>query len=623
MSDMPAVTARRTSPWAWIPTLYFAQGIPYVMVMTVSVIMYKRLGISNTDIALYTSWLYLPWVIKPLWSPVVDLLGTKRRWTVVLQGFIGAALALLALAIPASRSFQYTIALFWTMAFCSATHDIAADGFYMLGLSQHQQAAFVGIRSTFYRIATIAAQGLLVMLAGFIETTSGLPPVELNVAAVAGAANSAIVVDQAAAPAPLPGALALRAGLNRVEISTTMRAAQEVDAAISQARTLNAQSGFRAAAADAKAEGGPSWWSRRIAVPLGEFLTARFADARQAQATGAGNVGLTTLRLTGKPPAGQTIVVLVNRQSGDERVEIAEGARLTFNEANWNQPAQLVFKTSPKLRTAASASFVATSGNIPLAWTTVAAVLAVLFALFCIYHQFALPHPVADGPGGAHGAGSFTTEFFRTFVLFFRRPDIGVVLAFLLFFRFAEAQLVKLVSPFLLDPRDVGGLGLTTGEVGLVYGTIGIAALTAGGILGGVLIARHGLRFWLWPMVFIMHLPDLAFVYLSYAQPTNYVLISAAVALEQFGYGFGFTAYMLYMIMVAEGQHKTAHYAICTGIMALGMMLPGMLSGWLQEHVGYQHFFLWVLISTIPGFLVAALVKIDPAFGRKKAAART
>jgi PAT family beta-lactamase induction signal transducer AmpG len=122
-------------------------------------------------------------------------------------------------------------------------------------------------------------------------------------------------------------------------------------------------------------------------------------------------------------------------------------------------------------------------------------------------------------------------------------------------------------------------------------------------------------------MVIIMHSPDLAFVYLAYAQPDNVYVIAAAVAVEQFGYGFGFTAYMLFMILVAEGEHKTAHYALCTGFMALGMMVPGMISGWVQETFGYQHFFIWVLISTIPGFLVAALVKIPPNFGRKVEAA--
>jgi len=200
--------------------------------------------------------------------------------------------------------------------------------------------------------------------------------------------------------------------------------------------------------------------------------------------------------------------------------------------------------------------------------------------------------------------------------VFFRKKNIVAIIAFLLLYRFAESQLVKMVSPFLLDPRDRGGLGLTTSEVGLVYGTVGIAALSCGGLLGGWVVSRQGLRFWLWPMVIIMHLPDLAFVYLAHTQPGSLLTIGAAVALEQFGYGFGFTAYVLYMILVSEGEHRTAHYAICTGIMALGMMLPGMFSGWLQELIGYRHFYVWIILSTIPGFLVTALVKVEPAFGK-------
>jgi PAT family beta-lactamase induction signal transducer AmpG len=588
--------------------------------MTVSVIMYKRLGISNTDIALYTSWLYLPWVIKPLWSPVVDLLGTKRLWVVIMQAVLGVALALVALSIPGPRFFQYSIACFWLMAFSSATHDIAADGFYMLGLQQHQQAAFVGVRSTFYRVATIAAQGLLVMLAGSIETKSGLPPVDLNVAVVADASNSPIVFDGLVAGASKSGPMTLMAVPDRITISTTMREAADVDDAVARARAHNIENGFREAAVAATEIAEASWWSRRVAQPLGNSLKTHFGDSRRAQSVGSGNLGIAALRLSAKPEAGKSIVVLLNRKDGDERIEIVEGARLVFNQTNWDKPAWIVFKTNPRLRTAATAVFTATSGNIPLAWTTVALVLAGLFGFFCLYHRSALPYPAADGPAHSGGSRGFVADFFRTFAVFFRRHDIGIVLGFLLFFRFAEAQLVKLVSPFLLDPRDIGGLGLTTAQVGLVYGTFGIAALMSGGILGGYLISRHGLRFWLWPMVLIMHLPDLVFVYLSYRQPENLGLITAAVAAEQFGYGFGFTAYMLFMIMVAEGEHKTAHYAICTGIMALGMMLPGMFSGWLQDHVGYQHFFLWVIISTIPGFLVAALVKIDPEFGKKKPA---
>jgi len=420
----------KRNPWAWIPTLYFAEGIPYVVVMTVSVIMYKRFGISNTDIALYTSWLYLPWVIKPLWSPVVDMLRTKRFWIVTLQFIIGVALAMVALTIPLPAFFQYTIAVLWLMAFGSATHDIAADGFYMLGLTQHQQAAFVGVRSTFYRVAMITGQGVLVVLAGTIETRSG--------------------------------------------------------------------------------------------------------------------------------------------------------------------------------------------GNIRLAWSVTFFVLAALFLTAFVYHKFVLPRPASDKPASRNAAMGPVEEFFHIFALFFKKKNIVATLAFLLLYRFAEAQLVKLVSPFLLDPRMKGGLGLTTSEVGLVYGTVGVISLTLGGILGGWVVSKKGLKFWLWIMVCVIHLPDAMFVYLSQVQPNSLVLINMAVAIEQFGYGFGFTAYMLYMISVAEGEHKTAHYAICTGFMALGMMLPGMFSGALQDWIGYRSFFLWVILSTIPGFIVAALVKVDPEFGKKR-----
>ncbi|MBA5604762.1 MFS transporter [Duganella sp. FT3S] len=418
------------SPWWWVPTLYFGQGIPYVVVMTLSVVMYKNLGVSNTDIALYTGWLYLPWVIKPLWSPVVELLGTRRLWIVAAQLLLGASLALVALTTSLPQFFQLSLAVFWLMAFSSATHDIAADGFYMLGLPQHQQAAFVGVRSTCYRLAMIAGQGGLVYLAG--------------------------------------------------------KLAESLD-------------------------------------------------------------------------------------------------------------------------------------SVRLAWSIVFFVLAVLFVLLFAYHQLVLPRPAADRPPASGGA--LLHDFFATFKSFFRKPGILVILGFLLLFRLGEAQLLKLAVPFLLDPADKGGLGLTTAQVGLVYGTIGVAALTVGGLLGGVAVARYGLQRCLWGMVLAVHVPDLVFVYLASALPQNIYLIGASIALEQLGYGYGFAAYLMYMILVAEGEHKTAHYAICTGFMALGMMLPGMASGWIQQQLGYQHFFLWVCVATVPAFVMAALVKIDPEFGRKQAPA--
>ena len=419
---------KKTSPWAWIPTLYFAQGLPYVAVMTISVIMYKRLGISNAELAFYTGWLNLPWVIKPLWSPFIDLIKTKRWWITAMQLLIGAGLAGIAFTIPTDYFFQLTLAVFWLLAFSSATHDIAADGFYMLGLSSHEQALFVGIRSTFYRIATIAGQGLLIMLAGHLETTTS---------------------------------------------------------------------------------------------------------------------------------------------------------------------------------------------NIPFAWSITFMVLAGLFLALWGWHKFILPRPDSDKAACQVSASTLMHEFWATFVSFFRKEQAGIAILFMLLYRLPEAQLAKMSIPFLIDPVAEGGMGLTTEQIGFVQGTVGIIGLTLGGILGGIAVSRHGLKRWLWPMVWAISLPDLVYVYLSYMQPSSLLLVNTCVFIEQFGYGFGFTAYMLYLIYFADGEHKTAHYAICTAFMALGMMIPGMAAGWLQEVMGYQMFFIWIMICTLATFGVTALLKIDPQFGKK------
>ena len=257
------------------------------------------------------------------------------------------------------------------------------------------------------------------------------------------------------------------------------------------------------------------------------------------------------------------------------------------------------------------------SGNVPFAWSITFLLLAGMFVCFSIYHRFLLPYPAIDRPGTTGSAQKFLKEFFHTFATFFKKKQIVVLLLFLLLYRFGEAQLVKMVAPFLLDAREVGGLGLTTGQFGFVYGTVGIAALTCGGLLGGMLASRRGLKFWLWWMVLAIHLPDAVFVYLATAMPDNFWIINLCIAVEQFGYGFGFTAYMLYMIHIARGEHQTAHYAICTGFMALGMMIPGMFSGWLQEIIGYQHFFVWVLLATIPGFIIVRFIPLEAEFGRK------
>lgn len=429
-----------TSPWAWIPTLYFAEGIPYVAVMTISVILYKQMGLSNADITFYTSWLYLPWVIKPLWSPLVDLVKTKRWWILIMQLLIGAALGGVAFTIPTNFWLQGTLFFFWIMAFSSATHDIAADGYYMIALDEHEQSLFVGIRSTFYRLATIIGSGVLVMIAGALQE--------------------------------------------------------------------------------------------------------RFGQ------------------------------------------------------------------------------------SIPLSWSLMFYGACALFVALWLWHSAVLPR-VKEGATTAVPVGEkqclepeaeqksmlgLIVDFFTKFPV--KETVIGIL--FMLLYRMPEGLLAKVSALFLVDITSVGGLGLTAEQYGLVQGTVGVIGLTLGGIIGGICAGVGGLKKWLWPMVCAITLPDAVYIYLSYCQPDNLYIVNACVFVEQFGYGFGFTAYMLYLIYYSRGNYKTSHYALCTAFMALSMMIPGLFAGQLQEAVGYQSFFLIVMACCIVTFIMAALIKIDPEFGKKK-----
>ncbi len=617
------------SAWYWVPSLYFSQGIPYVIVMTMSVVMYKRLGISNTDIALYTSWLYLPWVIKPLWSPLVDITRTKRFWVVTMQFLVAFGLALVAFSVKGGDFFRWSLFLFWIMAFASATHDIAADGFYMLSMSKHEQAWWVGLRSTFYRTAMIIGSGLLVVLAGVLESKNGLPPVAISVSAKANA--SAV---QNFSPAEIkftaqPGELRVLAQPASLDIAPSERTADAAKAVIAQAKAWNVQRGFvtedKPVIKPASSE--DSLWTKTISAPLKNFLAGHFPKPpkTQAAAATAGNVGVIYFALSQPPADGKEIAVNFSRPphgleyigfgKGDKGFRLMAGERFVFNATNWDQPAMAVIQLDPKLKSDVTVVFATSSGNIPLAWCITLLAVAALFLGFSCWHSVMLPRPPGDGPVVTHN--SLLGEFFTTLGSFFQKPGIFFALAFILLYRFDEAQLVKVISPFLLDGRDAGGLGLSTSQVGLIYGTFGILALTCGGLLGGFLAAKHGLKKMLPIMVTSMYLPKLAFIFLSWTQPENFLVTCGAVAVEQFGYGFGFTAFMLFMLYFADGAHKTAHYAICTGFMALGMMLPGMWSGWVADIIGYKHFFIWVICSALPGFTLAMMLKVDPQFGKK------
>ena len=416
-----------SKPWYWIPVLNFASGLPYAIVISVSVIMYKSLGINNEDIGIYTSLLYLPWVIKPLWSPFIDLYSTKRNWFLAMQLLISIAFLVVGLTIPTSHFFILSLAVFWVAAFASASNDVASDGFYMLALAKEQQSFFLGIRSTFYRLSMLTGNGLIVIIAGYLE-----------------------------------------------------------------------------------------------------------------------------------------------QQYGD--------------------------KTK--------------------AWSYTMIIIGLIMAVITIYNYFFTPKTETKTTGNELELTP-KVSFGTVFSSFFQKKQIGLALAFILFFRLGESQLLKMLTPFLIDEKSVGGMGLTTQDVGIIYGTFGVLALTIGGILGGIAISKQGLGKWMLPMILTMHLPIIGFILLSHFHPASIFYVYATVIAEQFGYGFGFAAFMMYLIYVADGESKTSHYSIATGFMALGMMLPGMLSGYIQEYLGYTNFFVWVFLATIPGLILSRFLIFPKDFGKK------
>ncbi|MCC7476117.1 MAG: hypothetical protein IT425_12035 [Pirellulales bacterium] len=418
------------SPWWWVPSLYFTQALPNVLVVTVSTYAYTRLGVSARVIGL-TSWLGLPWMLKPLWSPLVELLSTERRWVWSTEFFASIAFAIVGLGYMSEHFLWWTIVGYTILAFASATHDIAADGFYMKVLSTHDQTWFTGIRSVAFRGGLIYGEGLLVMVAGLLIRQGYEPAV--------------------------------------------------------------------------------AWASSHLAA-------------------------------------------------------------------------------------------------------------AVTFLLLASYHAIVLPHAADKAHDVAFSVAQLGQQVANIFQHFFTEVPLATALPFLLLFRFAEAQVVKFIGKFLLDRRELGGMGLLEDQVGFINGTLGVAALLAGGVVGSFLAARHGLRFWLLPMAAMMNLTNVAFLALAYWQPENLGWVGLAVVIEKFGYGVGFTGYMLYMLNLARGKHQTSFYAMCTGFMTLGLIVPGSFAGYPLEYLGYTKFFIWILLATIPSFVVTWVVylQLDPNFGRRE-----
>ena len=421
---------KKISPWAWVPTLYFAQGIPYFLVNMVPVVAFKDLGVNNADIARYTSLLYLPWTLKMLWGPFVDTNSTKRNWVLATQLIMAALFLAFGFALQLPNFFLVTMIILGIIAFTSATHDIAADGFYMISLSEQHQSSFAGIRSTFYRVSNFFCNSFIVWFAGYLIQHSYSPD---------------------------------------------------------------------------------------------------------------------------------------------------------------------------------------------KAWTFAYNFAAILFALVFLYHKFILPKPAQDAPVAATTVDTTAEKpsVSEAFISFFKQPGIVAVIVFILTFRMGEAFLIKLAVPFLKDARDIGGLGFTTEDVGVIFG-FGVTAIIAGGILGGVIVAKYGLKKLIWYMALIINIPTIVYSTLAFIRPESISSTVPLVAVEQFSYGFGYTALMIYMMQISKGQYKTTHFAIATGISALGMMIPGFFSGDLQMAIasmfpgmGYQYFFLITVALGVPGLITLFFVPLE------------
>ena len=608
---------KKRSPWSWVPSLYFIEGIPYTVVMVLSVVMYKMLGISNTDIALYTSLLYLPWVLKPLWSPIVDNLKTKRWWVIVMQFVLGILFACIALTIPTTNFFKLSIAFLWLMAFTSATHDIAADGFYMIGLHEGDQALFNGIRSAFYRVAMLMGQGVFVILVSLLINASGMDKVSVEVNATPADIEVQTVILDDLDLSEQPGDMYLMYEPRQLDIPIKRVNTTYADSVITAARAWNIVQGqFDPDAPQiAKERSKIAKVKKEKSKGFEDWLRKNFGAEEVPITEYAGNVGIMYFHLSKAPEANKTVIVSFGQDRGDKSIKLVEGMRFEFTSENWNKPVMSVIQLDKKLDAPSKAFFDAESGKVKMAWSVLFFCLAGMFLIFHLAHRFVLPKVEVERI--EHSLGEAVKDFFSTFASFFKKDGIGLAIAFLLLFRLAESQLIKLSAPFMLDTREAGGLGLTAGQYGLTYGTIGILFLTLGGILGGIAVSKHGLKKWIWWFAIMINVPDAVYIFLAYAQPSSLAVIIPCVAFETFGYGFGFTAYMMFMIYIARGEYKTSHYAIATAFMALGMMIPGMMSGWLQEVIGYQHFFIWVVIATIPGFVLLKFLHIDPHFGKK------
>ncbi len=495
---MNPTSRSQRSPWLFIPTLYFMQGLPVIVVQQLSTAMYEKLGVPILANTVWTSLIAWPWVVKMFWGPVVDFNSTKRNWIVVTQAIITAMLGLLVFGLHLPNFFAFTLAALLAIAFLSATHDIAADGYYLLALDKEKQAFFVGIRSTAFRLATWFVMGLLVIIAGMLEKKHSETfawTIALGVGA--GSYGLFFLYNLWALPRPV-------ADVNRQAI-----------------RPL------------------------RLILDLGQVFVMIVGVA-------------VFLRLFWH--ALGAVITMVRHQPWS-----------TFEDR--------------------FGSAIYGVARLPYAGQLAAAVAVVALALLSTRILFK------------------RTGMAPAMATFFTQRKIVPILLFIFLYRFSEVMVAKMAPLFLLTEEAKGGMAISTTTFGLINGVVGVGALLVGGIVGGFVVAKWGLKKTLWPLALCMHLPILMYVWAAFARPEVWAL-AGVVTVDMLSYGFGLAAYLVFMMQVSQTtkDYQTSHYAIATGLMALGAMAAGIACGYLQQALGFAHFFVAASILTIPGTLVLLFI---------------
>ncbi|MEW6004398.1 MAG: MFS transporter [Stygiobacter sp.] len=579
------------SAWFWIPTLYIAKAISFIIITSVSVIMYQSLEVSNSEIIFYTSLLYLPWLIKPFWSPLIDAIGTKRDWILFTQVLLAISFIVIAFLIQLPDYFQFTIIALWIVSFIAATHDIAVDGFYLVALKESDQSFFIGIRNSFYKIALISTATLVLLFSNQIEKIFSVSPAEFKVVANPNKFFEETIKVDSLTIKQKPGPLKLVSSTSYLEISTKPKTKDQVVFYANFARNMNMMNGF---------------------VPQSIVLpdTSMLNDL-------VGNIGIIKFHLSKKPSEKDEYVISLKFVDGDNKFKVIEGNTLKFTSLNWNKPAFAVIQIDSNVTNKTIATFSAGVEKFSFGWTITFGFLSLIFLLLFVFHKFILPYPSNDEALIEKKNTTVGKEFFRSFARYFEKKKIILIILFFILYLFGHSQITKVLPQFLTDDKIIGGLYLQNYIVKIIKG-ISTITFALGSLIAGFIIYKKGLKSLMMIFTLMMNISLAVYIYLSWFLPNNFWIVTSLIGFENLCYGFGFSLILMYILNVSEGNYPSSHFAISFGFMSLGILLSEFSSLIIKDSFGYKYFFIWVLISTIPSFILVKLIPIEYNFGKKK-----